>query len=210
MTKRPSPPHDLLQAFFKAPAPTVALRLLGKGILVDRGEEPLLAEIVEVEAYLPDDPASHSFRGETARNASMFRGGGICYVYRIYGVHFCMNVVTGEPGHGGAVLIRAAVPLEGVATMARRRGVEVSQLRGLLSGPGKLCQALGLGIADDGLTFGPEAGVRLVDLGQKFAPGRILAVPRIGISQAKDAPLRFVVKDSEWLSRKVSFGLLAK
>jgi DNA-3-methyladenine glycosylase len=151
--------------------------------------------IVEVEAYDREDPASHSHAGPTARNASMFGPPGHAYVYRSYGIHWCLNFVCREPGHGAGVLIRAIEPLDGLDSMRERRGVVAEQL--LCSGPGKLCQALGISRAEDGLPLDappfeliaatPEVGV--------------VAGPRIGISKAVAVPWRFGLLGSRFLSR---------
>lgn len=175
---------------------TVAPLLLGWRLEVDGAA----GTIVEVEAYEPDDPASHSFRGETKRNRAMFGPAGRLYVYRIYGVHWCANVVVGPPGRGSAVLIRAIEPSGDSALMAQRRGT--TQPSALGSGPGKLCQALGISGAHDG-----------VDLLDRGAPVRLIAPhaaddrpivtgPRIGISKATDRLWRFGYADSACSSRR--------
>lgn len=156
--------------------------------------------IVEVEAYEPDDPASHSFRGLTPRNATMFGPPGHLYVYRIYGIHLCANVVTGPSGRGSAVLLRAIEPVDGAAVMAERRGVQ--RPGDLGSGPAKLCQALGISADHDGLDLlDPGAGVRLAP-----PPDRedrsIVSGPRIGITKAVDRPWRWGLADSPHLSRR--------
>ena len=146
--------------------------------------------VIETEAYGRDDPASHSFRGPTRRNASMFGPAGHAYVYRSYGIHLCLNVV-GRPGE--AVLIRALLPTQGHEVMALRRGNAM-----LCNGPGRLAQALGIRPEDDGLSF-DGSDLSLV-LGSDPVP--IVAGPRIGISRAQDRPWRFGLKDSPGLSRK--------
>lgn len=140
----------------------------------------------EVEAYAPTDPASHSFNGETSRNRSMFLSAGHLYVYRIYGVHWCANVVTGPAGRGEAVLLRAGVPVRGRDTMVRRRG----RADHLADGPGKLCQALGIdGTFDGEMLTGPRVWL---EPGEE--PDVVEATPRIGISKATDTPWRFVAR----------------
>jgi len=167
------------------PAPDLARALIGAGLLV-RG---CAGRITETEAYTPDDPASHSFRGPGRRNASMFGPAGHAYVYRSYGLHWCLNVV-GRPGH--AVLIRALEPLDGVALMQARRGRPAP----LTTGPGMLAQALGITGADDGRPFGaPDFHLA------PGPPARLLTGPRIGISRARDQPWRFGLAGSAWLSR---------
>lgn len=153
-------------------------------------------EIVEVEAYGPDDPASHSYRGATARNRTMFGPPGRLYVYRSYGIHWCANVVCGRDGEGAAVLLRALRPTSGLDEMRARRGLD--DLRELCSGPGKLTQALGISGADDGhaLDRGPFA------LLPPDAPVAFETTPRIGIGRAADAPWRYVVSGTPWASRR--------
>lgn len=151
--------------------------------------------IVEVEAYAPDDPASHAFRGRTRRNASMFAVPGTLYVYRSYGIHWCANVVCEPKGTAAAVLLRALEPTHGLAEMRSRRGGVADQA--LCSGPGRLTQALGITGASDGLSVceppftlvSPETDV-VVDV-----------TPRVGITKATDLPWRFVLRGSGWVSR---------
>ena len=209
MTNRAKPWRILPAAFFQRDVLVVARDLLGKGLLLQppHAPEPLLAEISEVEAYMGDvDPASHTFRGETPRNRSMFSGGGTLYVYISYGMHFCMNVVTGAKGSGHAVLLRAARPLLGVSVMARRRGIElpiaaarnVRFNRQLLGGPGKLAQAFGVDRSLDGVKLGRESGIAVVALAANaFSDlgGTIRVTPRIGISKAVDLPYRLLFDD---------------
>lgn len=171
-------------------APEVAPRLLG-AILV-HGD--CAGRIVEVEAYTADDPASHSRSGPTPRNASMFRGPGTAYVYLSYGVHHCLNVVTGAEGDGQAVLVRALVPLWGVGLMRRRRG-GAAGLRAtaqvVTGGPGKLCQALAVDRSHDGVDLcDPSSPLRLLDDGTP-PPLTPLVGPRVGISRAVDRPWRW-------------------
>ena len=168
------------------PAAELAPLLLGATLTV-RG---CAGRIVETEAYAPDDPASHSFAGPTARNAAMFGPPGHAYVYRIYGLHWCLNVV-GLPGH--AVLIRALEPIAGIEAMQARRGPD----KPLCKGPGMLAQALGITGADDGRAFG-AADFRL-DLDP---PARFRTGTRIGITRAADWPMRFGLEDQRHLSRR--------
>ena len=133
----------LSRRWFERPASVVAPALIGRH-LVRRFPDGsrCRVRIVETEAYEPDDPASHAFGGPTARNATMFGPGGHLYVYLSYGIHHCLNVVTGGPGHGAAVLLRAAEPLENLARLAHNRGVDDD--RTLCRGPGRLAQALAI------------------------------------------------------------------
>jgi DNA-3-methyladenine glycosylase len=177
----------------------VARALLGC-VLAHRTEEGLCAgRIVETEAYLSaDDPASHSHRGRTARNASMFAAAGTAYVYRIYGLHRCFNVVTGPKGVGEAVLVRALEPLLGLDLMRRRRGT--ADARQLCSGPGKLVQALAIAGEHDGRSL--LAGPLGVWADPACAPAAVEVTPRIGITQAASLPLRFALAQCRFVSRR--------
>ena len=179
------------QAFFSRPVAEVAPELLGCVIEVGRSA----AVIVEVERYQQDDPASHSFRGPTPRAAVMFGPAGRLYVYRSYGIHWCANVVCEPEGHGAALLLRAAEPVRGLAAMRRRRGVEDARL--LCSGPGRLCQALGI----DGSMNGSLVGAGPVRIAAGDAVHDVVVGSRIGISVAVDRPWRFGVAGSPHLSR---------
>lgn len=141
--------------------------------------------IVETEAYTADDPASHSYRGLTARNAVMFGPPGRLYVYLSYGIHHCANVVTGAPSDGQAVLLRAIEPLTGVGAMRHRRGREP-----LADGPGKLCEALGITLADNGADLAGSSRIRIIDDGTP-PPVQPVIGPRIGITRATDRHWRF-------------------
>jgi DNA-3-methyladenine glycosylase len=182
----------LTRAFFARPVHEVAPDLIGATLLFDG----VGGTIVEVEAYDQDDPASHSFRGRTARTASMFGPAGHAYVYRSYGVHWCLNLVCGEDGRAEAALVRALEPTRGLETMRERRGLEAE--RALCSGPGKLCQALGITRLHDGLAL-DEPPFEL--LARESAPP--LAVgPRIGITRAIEQPWRYGLAGSRFLSRR--------
>ena len=151
--------------------------------------------IVEVEAYDADDPAAHGFRGPTARNASMFGPAGRAYVYRSYGIHWCLNFVCEAEGTAAAVLVRALEPQVGLELMRQRRGVEEPRL--LCSGPGRLCEALGVTRAHDGKALDePPFALRAPPRGIEVAAGR-----RIGISVAAELPWRYVLAGSRFLSR---------
>ncbi len=187
-----------MDGLFLAGAEQVAPQLLGAILSCGDGPTRCAGRIVETEAYLPrGDPASHAFRGATARNASMFLAGGHAYVYRIYGMHLCFNVVTGEEGVGEAVLIRALEPLEGLEQMAQRRGTRST--RALCSGPGKLTQSLGIEHEDDGVLL--SAGHIRIAPGALRPGERIAQGPRIGVSKAAELELRFWLEDNAFVSR---------
>lgn len=178
---------------FSAPSEALARALIGLCFLVDG----VGGRIVETEAYDQDDPASHSFGGPTPRNAAMFGPPGCAYVYRSYGMHWCLNFVCREAGHGAGVLIRALAPTHGLDRMRQRRGVEAVRL--LCAGPGRLAQALGISQAHNGLPlrsppfelFAPEPGLAVP----------VLTGPRVGISKAVDQAWRFGWAGSPFLSR---------
>ena len=174
----------LERAFFARDALVVAPELLGKVLVA--GE--CAGRIVEVEAYRSDDPASHSFRGRTPRNAMMFGPAGVLYVYFTYGMHHCANVVTGVAGDGQAVLLRAVVPLAGVDVMRFRRGGKPDRL--LADGPGKLCLAFGLDRSDDGTDLCTHMATTIVDDGTPPPPNP-LTTGRVGIRHATDRPWRW-------------------
>jgi DNA-3-methyladenine glycosylase len=179
--------------FFARSVHTVAPELLGATLLVDGVGGP----IVEVEAYDGEDPASHGFRGPTPRNASMFGPAGHAYVYRSYGIHWCLNLVCEDEGRAAAVLLRALEPAAGVERMRERRGLE--DVRLLCAGPGRLCQALGVTREHDGLPL----DVAPFELHAPERPVPIATGPRIGISVAGDVPWRYGVAGSRWLSRRI-------
>ena len=169
----------------------MARELVGWTLLVDG----VGGVVVETEAYAPGDAASHSYRGRTARNATMFGPPGRLYVYRSYGIHWCANVVCEPEGVGAAVLLRAIEPTAGIALMRERRGVE-DVLR-LCSGPGRLTQALGLGDQDDGRALDGD-GIELVP---RTADVDVVEGPRIGISRDTDRPWRYCLRGSAFVSR---------
>jgi DNA-3-methyladenine glycosylase len=184
--------HRIAAIDFDAPSVEVARALIGTLVLVDG----VGGRIVETEAYDVDDPASHTYGGRTARNASMFGPSGHVYVYRSYGIHWCLNFVCREEGHGAGVLIRAIEPTEGLDTMRARRGLD--DVRLLCSGPGRLGQALGITRGHDGMSL-TDAPFELH--ASPAAPEVVVGV-RIGISKAKDEPWRFGLLGSRFVSRR--------
>ena len=176
---------------FNAPAERVAHQLIGVVLLVDG----VGGRIVETEAYDREDPASHAFSGPTERNGAMFGEPAHAYVYRSYGIHWCLNFVCREAGHGAGVLIRAIEPLAGIATMAERRSVP--DLKLLCSGPGRLCQALGVTRELNGHALA-QAPFALLPAPEPVA---VVAGPRIGISKAMEVPWRFGLPGSAFLSK---------
>ena len=189
----------LPRAFFARPSTEVAPDLLGRVLVRTLPDgERLTVRIVETEAYQEDDAASHSFRGPTARTEVMFGPPGRVYVYFTYGMHFCMNVVTGSNGEGSAVLLRAGEPLEGIESMRALRGVH--DVRALCSGPGKLCRALAVDRANNGddLVRGPTLALRE---GRPVARTSIAVGPRVGIRRAVERPWRFAVRGDPYVSR---------
>ena len=156
--------------------------------------------IVEVEAYLgTNDPACHAARGKTARNEVMFRAPGHCYVYLIYGMYHCVNVVSDPEGMGSAVLIRAVEPLEGIPLMRRRRGGSRVRPRDLARGPGRLCEAFGITRSLSGEHMASSSRIWLEPYAS-FDGAAVATSGRIGISQGAEMPLRFFVSDSLWVS----------
>ena len=181
----------LKRAFFGRSVHEVAPDLIGATLLVN-GVGGL---IVEVEAYHHTDPAAHSYRGPTPRNQVMFGPPGYSYVYRSYGIHWCVNFVCEKAGSASAVLIRALEPTHGMATMRRRRHLDDE--RALCSGPGKLTEALGITIAHNGL---PLDAPPIALYGRPEKP-EIVAGVRIGITKAVELPWRYGLKGSRFLSK---------
>jgi DNA-3-methyladenine glycosylase len=174
------------------PVLEVAPELIGAELYVDG----IGGRIVEVEAYHHEDPASHGYLGRrTPRNAAMFLPGGHAYVYRSYGIHWCLNAVTGPEDVAEAVLIRALEPIAGLDPMRERRGLD--DVRQLCSGPGKLCQALGITRVHDGLPLEEPP----FELRPRASAPEIVTGPRIGISRGQDLPWRFALAGSRYLSR---------
>ena len=183
--------HIIAGIDFCAPSPQVARRLIGVTLLVNG----VGGRIVECEAYDREDPASHSFAGCTARNFAMFGPPGHAYVYLSHGIHWCLNFVCREEGHGAGVLIRAIEPLQGLEQMRARRGLDQERL--LCSGPGRLGQALGVTRDYNALAL-DQAPFELLPRRGRV---QVAVGPRIGISKAVEAPWRFGLLGSPFLSR---------
>jgi len=181
--------------FFARMPGVVAPELLGKLLVHADGR---VARLVEVEAYAQDDPAAHTFRGETARNRSMFGPPGHLYVYFSYGMHWCANLVCGPKGYGAGVLLRAAEPLEGLAAMQAARGRHAP--RDLCSGPGKLAQAFGIDRRLDGSPVTGAGVITVLDDGH--VPVEVVACARVGLSKNAESPLRFLVPGNPHVSRR--------
>jgi DNA-3-methyladenine glycosylase len=175
--------------------------LLGQKLVRESPEGTTSGYIVEVEAYTYQDPASHTYKGQTLRNAAMFKEAGTIYVYFTYGMHFCLNIVTGKLGEGEGVLIRALQPVDGIELMQRRRGR--TDLMQLTNGPAKLVQAMGVSRADN-LTSLDNGPLRLEP---GFVPEAILQTPRIGIKQAVELPWRFLVANNPYVSGAPRYNL---
>jgi len=198
LRSRPSPvtTRTLGSEFFARSVHDVAPDLIGVTLLVDG----VGGRIVEVEAYDHEDPASHGFRGRTDRNASMFGPPGHAYVYRSYGIHWCLNFVCEEVGVANAVLLRALEPTRGLEQMRARRGLEDERL--LCSGPGRLCQALGVTREHDGLALDRPP----FELLAGDSPVDVVNGPRIGITRAAELPWRYAEAGSRFLSRPLRRG----
>ncbi|KZC22787.1 3-methyladenine DNA glycosylase [Rhodanobacter thiooxydans] len=187
------------RAFYRRDPRAVALDLLNKVLLNADGRS---GRIVEIEAYCgAADAAAHSWRGRTARNATMFGAPGLLYVYFTYGMHWCCNPVCGEEGEGVAVLLRALAPLTGLAAMRTARPGCRSD-RDLCRGPARLCQAMGIGRAQDGIDLvGGAGGFSIVDDGVP-PPAAPVATTRVGITRAADEPWRWYVPGEPHVSRR--------
>ncbi len=173
-----------------------AKQLLGYKLVHETSQGITSGIIVETEAYTSDDPASHTYRGQTARNMVMFGPPGHAYVYFTYGMHYCFNVVTGPPGSGQAVLIRALEPVDGINLMKeRRKNDDVHQLT---NGPAKLVQALEISKADYGSDLLNGGNLRIE---KGYRPSKIIQTTRIGIKNAADIPWRFYIAGNKFVSK---------
>jgi DNA-3-methyladenine glycosylase len=184
-------PSKIRRSFFDRSVHDVAPELIGATLMVNGAG----GVIVEVEAYHHTDPAAHSYRGPTERNGVMFGPAGVVYVYRSYGIHWCVNFVCEPEGSASAVLIRAIEPTEGLAVMRRRRGLP--EARDLCSGPGKLCEALGITIKHNGLALDRPP----FELRARAGTPDVVVGPRIGITKAVDEPWRYGLRGSKFLSK---------
>ncbi len=191
VTTAADPGRPLKRAFFARSVHEVAPDLIGATLLVDG----VGGVIVEVEAYHHTDPAAHSFNGPTPRNLVMFGPAGFAYVYRSYGIHWCVNFACEKEGSASAVLIRALEPTHGLAAMRRRRGLEDE--RALCSGPGKLTEALAITHAHNGLALDTPP----IALHARKKKPEIVAGVRIGITKAVELPWRYGLKGSRFLSK---------
>src|SRR3954454_13995438 len=197
--------RPLPKSFYRRPAETVARDLLGRYLVRELDGERLVLRLVETEAYLgAPDRASHAWAGRrTPRNESLYLAGGHAYVYMIYGLHFCLNAVTGEAGVGSAVLLRAGEPVEGEERMRENRGwARVPKAGDLAGGPGKICQALAIGRELDGVPL-VQPPLYIAKGGPGAAEG-VVASRRIGVDYAGEAalwPLRFSVRGHPHVSR---------
>jgi DNA-3-methyladenine glycosylase len=188
----------LPRQFYRRPPPVVARDLLGCVLVSRLGPSVTAGRIVETEAYLgPDDAASHAaFRPSS--HALFYGDGGHAYVFRIYGIHFCLNAIVGRAGTPGCVLVRALEPSAGVATMARRRGLSPDSVA-LTNGPGKLTQALGITLGQNGADLtGGALVIAPPDAPREFD---IATGPRVGVTRAAHLPLRFWVRAHRYVSR---------
>ncbi len=198
MTVRLSPRK--LKILLRQPTLEVAQSLLGFHLYSGSGTRVCGGEIVEVEAYRGDvDPASHCYHRRTPRNEIMFQEPGHIYVYMIYGLHYCVNIVTELPDFGAAVLIRAIRPTLGINLMARRR--KTKNLKLLCNGPARLCQAMGIDQRLNG-TYLHNSDKIWLSPGKLYKPADIATGARIGISKGLDLPWRFYLKDNPWVSRR--------
>ncbi|MDE2603824.1 MAG: DNA-3-methyladenine glycosylase [Bradyrhizobium sp.] len=184
--------RPLQRSFFGRSVHEVAPELIGATLLVNG----VGGIIVEVEAYHHTEPAAHSYRGPTPRNMVMFGPPGFSYVYRSYGIHWCVNFVCEKEGTASAVLIRALEPTHGLAMMRRRRGVD--DPRALCSGPGKLCEALSISIKENALPLDQPP----IALHARIGKVDVVTGVRIGITKAVDLPWRYGLKDSRFLSKR--------
>ena len=198
--------QKLPRSFYTQRTLTVAKELLGKIFIHKIGRRSISGMIVETEAYLFNDPASHSFRGLTERNRPMFYTGGFLYVYFTYGMHYCANIVTFKEGIGEAVLIRAVEPIDGIGAIITNRHTDVRHFKGvrhlhsLTNGPAKFAEAFSLTKEHNGIDLCKDE--IFLTKGKNVSSSKIVTTTRIGISAATEKKWRFYIKDSAWVSKK--------
>jgi len=193
---RLAPPLD--RSFYDRPTELVARELLGAVLECRTADGVASGRIVETEAYIGEhDLACHAAAGRTARTAPLYGAPGIAYVYFIYGMYWCFNAVTREKGHGSAVLVRAASPLDGIELMRRRRP-RAKRDRDLTNGPGKLCLAMGIDGSMSGKSL--RTGPIIIRRGDEVEDRDVVVTPRIGIAKAADWPLRYFIRDDPFVS----------
>lgn len=198
----------LPQVFYARPTLDIARDLIGKTLYRQTQNGVTAGVIVETEAYVAAiDPSAHGYRGKTPRNAVMFGPPGRAYVYFTYGMHYCLNVVTEEDGVAAAVLLRALEPTVGLPLMRSRRGERIAD-RDLARGPGRLCAAMALTVAENGLDLQSDA-LWLAETPDFPPDAPVVATPRIGITQAADWPWRFVLAGSRWVSGRTVTPVVA-
>ncbi|MCF6270871.1 MAG: DNA-3-methyladenine glycosylase [Melioribacteraceae bacterium] len=195
----------LTSNFYNRNTEQLAKDLLGKILVRSISNKLLAGKIVETEAYLcSTDEASHSFKGKSNRNKTMFNSYGFLYVYQIYGIHFCCNVVSGREDEGSAVLIRALEPIENIEIMGRHRFGDVPithrNLVNLTNGPAKLCQALSINLSDNGSNL-LDNKIYILD-SPKIPQQNIIRTTRIGITKSKELLLRFYIKNNTFVSKR--------
>lgn len=193
------------RSFYFQDVQKIARQLLGHlFVKIQSDGSRLSGRIVEVEAYAHnEDPASHSYRGKTLRNAVMFESGGHLYVYFTYGMHYCCNIVTGPEGEGNAILIRALEPLEGKNIMAYKRfgkdTLSAKEYSNLTNGPAKLCKAMGIDREANGLDL--CSSTCWIEKGKEISDPQIACSSRVGIHRAVSLPWRYYLKDCKWVSK---------
>jgi DNA-3-methyladenine glycosylase len=194
--------HRVSSDFYEQDTRFVAQQLLGMTLVHQTEAGIISGMIVETEAYLYDDPASHSFAGTSKRSEVMFGSPGHAYVYLSYGIHEMLNIVTREEGVGEAVLIRAAAPIEGIELMRRNRNQPSAPAHLLASGPGRLAQAFAISRANyNGLDLRKLLSPLWIEPGELMEPSQIVQTTRIGITKAADQPLRYLIKGNASVSR---------
>lgn len=183
--------------FYQEKTLPLRTKILGKLLVRKIDGKNLAGRIVEIEAYMGGDPASHAAHGRTKRNSVMFGSGGIAYVYFTYGMHYCFNIVTEGEGFPAAYLVRALEPVHGIDEMKLRRGLD--DLRNLTNGPGKLCQAFGIDRELNGTKLDSKK-LFLADDGYRVEKGMVVATTRIGIRQGTEKKWRFFLRGNEFVS----------